>query len=75
MIHFANRFGQGFRGARLLMEFAQRRDHDEYRAYVREFAARELAPHSKRWDAEDRFPWDAVKKMAEAGLTGVIVPK
>jgi cyclohexanecarboxyl-CoA dehydrogenase len=49
--------------------------HEAYRAEVRAFAERELAPHTKRWDREDRLPWDGIAKMAEAGLLGVISPK
>jgi len=48
--------------------------HEEFRSYVKEFVTREIAPHSKRWDLENRLPWDAIKKMGEAGLLGVICP-
>jgi butyryl-CoA dehydrogenase len=40
----------------------------------REFAARELVPHARRWDREHRFPAEAVKKCFELGLAGVAVP-
>lgn len=50
-------------------------DEEEYRSYVRAFAQAELAPHTKRWDEENRLPWDAIRKMADAGLLGVIAPK
>jgi butyryl-CoA dehydrogenase len=40
----------------------------------REFAAKELTPNARRWDAEHHFPSEAVKKLAEMGLLGVAVP-
>ena len=40
----------------------------------REFAARELVPHARRWDRDHRFPAEAVKKCFELGLAGVAVP-
>lgn len=47
--------------------------HEEFREVVREFVTREVAPHSKRWDAEhlmDRAVWEAA---AENGLLGLAV--
>lgn len=41
---------------------------------VREFAARELRPHARRWDAENAFPLDLVPKIASLGLWGMTVP-
>jgi butyryl-CoA dehydrogenase len=40
----------------------------------REFAAKELTPNARRWDAEHHFPREAVKKLAEMGLLAVAVP-
>ena len=41
---------------------------------VREFAARELRPHARRWDADNVFPADLVPKIARLGLWGMTVP-
>ncbi len=46
----------------------------QVRDLCREFAARELAPKARRWDAEHEFPREAVKQLAEMGLMGVAVP-
>lgn len=54
------------------MDLAPSREHDEYREYVRDFTAREIAPHSRSWDRADELPWDAIEAMADAGLLGVI---
>ena len=41
---------------------------------VREFAARELRPHARRWDAENTFPLAIVPKLASLGLWGMTAP-
>ncbi|HEV2357976.1 MAG TPA: acyl-CoA dehydrogenase family protein [bacterium] len=41
---------------------------------VREFAARDLRPHARRWDAENAFPLELVPKIASLGLWGMTVP-
>lgn len=41
---------------------------------VREFAARELRPHARRWDAEGVFPADVIGPIARLGLWGMTVP-
>jgi butyryl-CoA dehydrogenase len=46
----------------------------QVRDLCREFAAKELKPNARRWDAEHEFPAVAVKKLAEMGLLGVAVP-
>ena len=45
------------------------------REMVREFARAEVAPVAARLDAESRFPWETVKRMAELGLLGVPWPE
>jgi alkylation response protein AidB-like acyl-CoA dehydrogenase len=45
------------------------------RETVREFAARELRPHARRWDAEGVFPIALVPRLAELGLLGMVIPQ
>ncbi|HYM90291.1 MAG TPA: acyl-CoA dehydrogenase family protein, partial [bacterium] len=45
------------------------------RETTREFAARELRPDARRWDAEGAFPPALVPKLAELGLLGMIIPQ
>jgi alkylation response protein AidB-like acyl-CoA dehydrogenase len=42
---------------------------------VREFAAVEIAPHSKTWDDEERFPHELIPKLGALGLLGMSVPE
>ncbi len=51
---------------------------DEQKAIAglcREFARDEVAPQAERNDAEERFPYDLVAKMAELGLMGLPFPE
>jgi short/branched chain acyl-CoA dehydrogenase len=49
-------------------------EHEAFRAVVRDFAERELAPHVDRWDREHHFPVEAVEAMGELGLFGLVFP-
>src|SRR3954469_512667 len=45
--------------------------HLATREMVRQFAQEEVAPVAAKLDADAKFPWDNIKKMAELGLLGV----
>lgn len=49
--------------------------HLALREMVRNFAADEVAPVARRFDAAAEFPWENVKKMGELGLLGVPWPE
>jgi short/branched chain acyl-CoA dehydrogenase len=55
--------------------FELSKDHEDFRAVVREFAEAEVAPHIAAWDREDHFPVDLVPKMGDLGLFGLVVPE
>lgn len=42
---------------------------------VRDFAEKEVLPNRNKWDAEEHFPVEVMKKMGELGLLGVFVPE
>ncbi|MCA1761899.1 MAG: acyl-CoA dehydrogenase family protein [Flavobacteriales bacterium] len=42
---------------------------------VRDFGEREIRPNLMKWDEEQFFPVDTMKKMGELGLLGVLVPE
>src|SRR5512136_2352292 len=56
------------------MDIQLTEEQRQVRDLCREFAAKELKPNARRWDAEHEFPAAAVKKLAEMGLLGVAVP-
>jgi alkylation response protein AidB-like acyl-CoA dehydrogenase len=62
-----------------LTEGGMRFEYSEEQRLVREtargFAARELRPHARTWDAEGVFPTALIPKLAELGLLGMIIPQ
>ena len=55
--------------------FSLGEEHNDFRAAVAEFAARELAPHVERWNAAHKAPLEAIKLMADLGLFGLGGPE
>jgi len=51
------------------------REHEEFRAVVREFATTEIAPHIAEWDRKHHFPVELMPKMGELGLFGLTAPE
>jgi alkylation response protein AidB-like acyl-CoA dehydrogenase len=47
----------------------------EMQDLARQFAQRELAPHADEWDERAYFPHELFPKMADLGLTGMLVPE
>jgi alkylation response protein AidB-like acyl-CoA dehydrogenase len=42
---------------------------------ARDFAAKEIAPHAARWDEHSEFPWQAIRRLADLNLLGIIFPQ
>lgn len=42
---------------------------------VRDFSEKEIRPNLNKWDSEEFFPVDTMKKMGELGLLGIFVPE
>ena len=42
---------------------------------VRDFAEKEIRPNINKWDEEEIFPTDIMKKMGELGLLGIFIPE
>jgi alkylation response protein AidB-like acyl-CoA dehydrogenase len=42
---------------------------------AREFAAREVRPHAREWDAAGQFPTALIPQLAELGLFGMVIPQ
>ncbi len=55
--------------------FELTKDHEDFRALVRDFAQGEVAPHVATWDEDARFPTELVPKMGELGLFGINAPQ
>ncbi len=56
------------------MNFDLTEEQRMIREMVRDFAEKELRPVAAAIDREHRFPAEQIKKMAELGLMGIVVP-
>ena len=57
------------------MNFDFSEHHNLLRQSVRDFVRAEVAPHAKKWDAEERFPTEIIPKLADMGLLGIRIPE
>ena len=57
------------------MDFGLTNDQKMLQDQVRKFADAELAPLAAEIDKSGEFPWTNLKKMAQLGLLGIVVPE
>jgi cyclohexanecarboxyl-CoA dehydrogenase len=57
------------------LPFAFTDEQHALREKYRDFARKELAPHSSRWAQAGKFPFDALRAMGDIGLMGFTFPK
>ena len=57
------------------MDFDLPSETEQFRAVVRDFADREIAPNAEEWDRDHRFPVEVVEQMGELGLFGLPFPE
>jgi alkylation response protein AidB-like acyl-CoA dehydrogenase len=56
------------------LDFALSEEQQLLKKTVREFAEKELAPHSREWDEKQEFPREIFTKAGELGLMGAVWP-
>lgn len=56
------------------MDFELNDEQRELQRTVREFAAREIAPHVMEWDEAQLWPGEMLRQLGAMGLLGVLVP-
>ena len=56
------------------MEFSYSEELLEIKRIVRDFAENEIRPHVSEWDEKQIFPRDVLKKLADLGFMGVLIP-
>ena len=56
------------------MDFQLTEEQLQLQSMVRDFAAREIAPHVREWDEAARFPIDTIRQLGGLGLMGCIFP-
>lgn len=57
------------------MNFDLSETHRAIRDTAREFARKEVAPHARKWDEEERFPAEIIPKLGELGFLGIRIPE
>ena len=57
------------------MNFELNDEQIQVRDMVREFAARDIAPYIREWDANGEFHAEALQKMGELGILGIPIPE
>jgi alkylation response protein AidB-like acyl-CoA dehydrogenase len=50
-------------------------EHIMIRDMARDFACKELMPHSAKWDKESKLPMDVLHQMGALGLMGMTIPE
>ena len=58
----------------MLMTFF-REEHDIFRKSLREFVAKELAPHTEEWERAESFPREVFRRCGEMGFLGSHYPE
>jgi alkylation response protein AidB-like acyl-CoA dehydrogenase len=57
------------------MDFNLTEEQEAIRKTAREFAEKEIRPVAAEYDLKEEFPWPIVKKLAELGFLGMIIPE
>jgi alkylation response protein AidB-like acyl-CoA dehydrogenase len=57
------------------MDFRLTDEQKQIKQTVKEFAESEIKPHVMKWDEEQKFPLEVVKKLGELGMLGAIFPE
>lgn len=57
------------------MNFSQSETQKMIAETVRDFCEQHISPHIMEWDESQTFPIEAMKKLGELGLLGVLVPQ
>jgi alkylation response protein AidB-like acyl-CoA dehydrogenase len=57
------------------MNFELNENQKMIQQMVRDFAEQEIRPNMNKWDEEEYFPVETMKKMGDLGLLGIFVPE
>jgi butyryl-CoA dehydrogenase len=56
------------------MDFGLTEEHKMLRKTVHDLAVNEITPIAQEIDKLNEFPWDCMRKAAELGLVGILMP-
>ena len=57
------------------MNFRLTEEQKMVKDMVHEFAEKEIKPNARKYDESGEFPWDNIRKMAQLGLMGMLIPR
>ena len=57
------------------MNFELNENQKMIQQMLRDFAEKEIRPNMNKWDEDEFFPVDTMKKMGELGLLGIYIPE
>jgi alkylation response protein AidB-like acyl-CoA dehydrogenase len=57
------------------MDFCLPEELEDLREAAARFAEKEIAPHARDWDRDERFADDIVAKLGEQGFMGILAPE
>jgi len=58
-----------------MMNFELNENQKMIQQMLRDFAEKEIRPNMNKWDEDEFFPLDTMKKMGELGLLGIYIPE
>ena len=57
------------------MDFELNENQTMIASMIKDFGEKEITPFRNKWDDDQTFPVDVMKKLGELGLMGVVVPQ
>ena len=57
------------------MNFEKNENQEMIAQMVRDFSEKEIRPFMRKWDDDEIFPVDTLKKLGELGLLGIFIPE
>jgi alkylation response protein AidB-like acyl-CoA dehydrogenase len=57
------------------MNFDKNENQEIIAQMIRDFAEKEIRPNMKKWDDDEIFPVETMKKLGELGLLGIFIPE
>jgi alkylation response protein AidB-like acyl-CoA dehydrogenase len=58
-----------------MVNFSETENQKMIAQSIKDFGAKEMKPHTMKWDEAQEFPIDLFRKMGELGLMGILVPE
>ena len=58
-----------------MLTFSESENQKMIAQSIKDFGAKEMKPHTMKWDEAQEFPIDLFKKMGGLGLMGILVPE